>query len=92
MSIHAPLAAASSRVLSGFWSFVRSTPQRFTRLQCTGVGLFIEYTGAAQQEVSLLLLDARRGMANATIVEQRHSLGASGRGRVRCDAEGCSVE
>ena len=71
---------------------LRSTPQRFTRLQCTGGGFFIEYAGATGQEVSLLLLDARRGMTNATIVEQRHSLGASGRGRLRCDAEGCSVE
>ena len=40
----------------------------------------------------MLLLDARGGMANATLVELRHRLDARGRGALQCTAQGgCAV-
>ena len=74
--------------------YLAVTPQRFVRLQCSGGegSFFIQYQGGAFEALSILLIDARGGMANATIVEMKHSLDASGHGAIRCDNGGCAVE
>jgi hypothetical protein len=74
--------------------YLAVTPQRFVRLQCSGGEgtFFIQYQGGAFEAMSIMLLDATGGMANATLVEIKHSLDRHGRGAVRCDDDGCAVE
>ena len=62
------------------------------RMQCTGSEFFVQWYGGVKGEVvDMIVLDARNGIANGTIVSMKAAIDETGYASMRCTAkDGCT--
>ena len=72
--------------------YLAVAPQRVKRMQCTSGEFFVQWYGSAGEAVNMLVLDARNGVSNGTIVGMGMTHTEAGLGTMRCTvADGCTM-
>ena len=72
--------------------YLAVAPQRVKRMQCTSGEFFVQWYGSAGEAVYMLVLDARNGVSNGTIVGMGMTHAEAGLGAMRCTAaDGCTM-